>query len=350
MITIRQIAEECGVSIATVSNVINGRDKMSPVTRQKVLDTIEKYGYVPNPIAKGLRIRKTGVIGIIMEDIGQFSTPGLIEGLTATLEDYGYKPILINMRIYQRWGDKWFGNESLMDEILGKHLNEMKVMMAEGLIYVAVHAREVNKIPADFDIPSVMVYAHEENPKVPSVVIDDATSAYMAVKHLTERGHRKIAIATGEKGTYHTEQRLEGAKKALADAGIDPGDANIVYAGWMKHHGYEAAEKLLKNDPTAVFCMADRIAGGLYQYLDEKGLRAGEDISVISYDDQDIAEYFIPRLTTMALPLYKIGDTAARILIDKMGVEKYADYPGSGTVRIPCDLVERESVKDLIYQ
>ena len=347
MITIKDIARECNVSIATVSNVLNGKNKACEETRDRIIETVTKYGYKPNRVAKSLRSKKTGVIGIVVEDLSQFTIPNIVEGITRYLEKYGYKTVLTNLRLYSRWSDKWFHNEDMIDEILNQTLEELHSVMVDGVIYIAVHARKTYKIPESLDIPAVMVYAFEENPKVPSVVLDDEGAAYEEICYLIGKGHKNIGIIGGREDNMHTRLRLKGALRALSDHGIEQRADRICYALWGKNEGKEAIEMLMDKDITAVFCMADRMAGGVYEYAREKGIEIGKDFSVVGFDDQMIARYFLPGLTTMALPLHALGDGAARLLVERLDNVDSGVELKDNVLYVPCTFVERGSVADI---
>ena len=345
MVTLKEIARECNVSPTTVSNILNGKPKVSQETRQRVLETIERRGYRPNYIAQGLRKQKTQMIGIIAEDIAQFTTPGIVEGIMSYCEERGYRTIVKNLRLYARWRDSWYDNESRYHSILDPTLKELNSIMVDGIIYIAGHARIIHCFSEDFKIPAVMAYAIDSNPAIPSVLIDDEASAYEMIKYMISRGHRRIGVIGGKVNNIHTQQRLLGYQKALFEEGILFNPSWIRYAGWEQEGAYEETKELLKTDVTAVFCMADRMAGGVYRYLDEKGLRAGVDIAVAGFDNQDIAEYFVPGLTTTALPLGEIGHTSVHILLDQMeGREEKAREEKPRRIYIPCTFVERDSV------
>lgn len=141
MVTLKEIAQECNVSATTVSNILNGKPKVSEETRLKVLDVVKRRGYQPNYIAQGLRNQKTRTIGIIAEDIAQFSTPGMIESIMAFCEEKGYRTIVQNLRLYARWQESWFNNEEAYRSVLEPALQELRSIKVDGLIYVAGHAR-----------------------------------------------------------------------------------------------------------------------------------------------------------------------------------------------------------------
>ena len=337
MVTIKDIAKECNVSITTVSNVINNKAKVGEQTRQRILKVMEERGYRPNTIAQGLRSQKTRVIGIIADDISQFTTPEIIEGIMSCCENCGYKTTVRNLRMYARWQDAWYYNKKA---VLDPMLKEMNSHMVDGVIYIAGHARMIDCFPQNFSTPAVMAYAYENNPRVPSVLIDDVASSREIIRYLIDKGHNKIGVIGGRIDNIHTQRRLQGYQEALTQADITYDTDLVRLSDWEKHAGYSEIEQLLQRNITAVFCMTDRIAGGVYQYLHEQGMVAGRDLSVVGFDNQILAEYMTPGLTTMALPLQEIGHTAARLLFEQMEEKEGKEKE----ILIPCSFVERESV------
>lgn len=344
MVTLKEIARECNVSATTVSNILNGKPKVSEETRQRVLATVDKMDYRPNYIAQGLRNRKTKTIGIIAEDIAQFSTPEIVEGIMSRCEEKGYRTLVKNLRLYARWKDSWYDNESRYHSILDPVLKELESIRVDGIIYIAGHARMIHCFPENFKTPAVMAYAFADNKKVPSVAIDDSKSAYEMICYMISKGHRKIGVIGGKENNIHTQQRLLGYQKALFENKILFNPAWVRYADWHKKSAYLEAGELLKSDVTAIFCMADRMAGGVYRCLDEMGLRVGRDIAVAGFDNQDIAEYFVPGLTTMALPLMEIGVMSADLLLKQMDEP---DAKMTEKILIPCTFIERESIHQI---
>ncbi len=287
-----------------------------------------------------------GIVGIIVEEMAQFTSPDIVEGICCRLEDFGYKSMIINLRLYSRWSDKWFDNEAMMDEMLASYLADLKRHNVAGIIYVAAHARIVTKIPEDFPIPAVMIYSEEFNPAVPSVMLDDEVSAFKAVRYLIDKGHKNITIAAGEANNIHTIQRVEGALRALELIDVDREHANIVYAGWMRESGYRHGEEIMANNPTGIFCMADRQAGGLYKYLAEQGIVPGKDVSIIGFDNAEISQFLLPGLTTLTLPLRMMGNMAVKLLMGMLRNNGNFD-PEDAIVKLPCPILERNSVVTL---
>lgn len=352
MVTIKDIALKCNVSATTVSNILNGKAKAGKETRELVLQTVKEMGYQPNYIAQGLRNSKTKTIGIIVEDIAQFTTPQMIEGIMEYCEANGYRTIVENLRLYARWSDRWYNKEEEYHSILDPVLQQMISIKVDGIIYVAGHARIIRCFTEDFQIPAVMAYAYSGSEHVPSVAIDDMASAQEVVKYLLDMGHRRIGVIGGREDNIHTQKRLLGYQKALFEAKelFDP--ELIAYANWDRESGYDAAKKLLDKGVTAFFCMADRMAGGVYDLVEERSLIVGKDISVAGFDDQDIAEFFRPALTTTRLPLREIGTEATKLLLEKMG-DKDAEQRKRTTkveVLVPCEMQIRRSVEKIKYK
>lgn len=326
MVTLKEIAQVCNVSVTTVSNILNGKAKAGEETKQRIMQVAKEMGYQPNYIAQGLRNNKTKTIGIIAEDLAQFTTPAIVESIMKYCEAKGYRTVVQNLRLYGRWEDRWYHNDEAYHSVLYPAIQQLKALKVDGIIYIAGHARIIQAFPEDFHIPAVMAYAYNESDNVPSVVIDDAGAAYEMVRHLLDMGHRKIGVIGGLATNIHTQKRLLGYQNALFDAQVlfDP---NLVcYGDFERETGYKYARILIEEHAvSAVFGMTDRIAGGVYDYLEEKGLVAGKDISVIGFDDQDIANYFRPALTTARLPLYTIGTRSAEVLLDMLAKEETAD-------------------------
>ena len=350
MVTLKEIAKECGVSATTVSNILNGKPKVSEDTRLRILETVHRMGYQPNYIAQGLRRQKTQTIGIIAEDISQFTTPGIIESVMACCEKAGYRTIVQNLRLYARWNEEWYNNDTEYHSVFDAALQEAVSIKVDGLIYIAGHARIIHTFPPEFSIPAVMAYAYTKTPGIPSVVIDDEKGAYEIVKYIISMGHKRIGVVAGRSDNIHTQKRLLGYQKALFEAKI-PYDPDLVFYGdWQRESGCRGAEKLTAAHVTAIFCMTDRAAGGVYDYLTEKGLRAGIDVSVTGYDNQDISDYFAPRLTTTELPLTQIGEKAAELLLERLNPDSSHDAGSDEVTEImmPCRLIIRDSVRKAV--
>ena len=344
MVTIKEIADRCGVSPTTVSNVINGKAKTSRETQEKILAAIEETGYKPNYVAKGLRMQRTRIIAIIAEDIAQFTSPPVIESIMEYSEEHDYRVTVRNLRLYARWGDTWYDSEEAYHSIVDPVLQDVLSARVEGVIYLAGHARIIRCFDEMLPFPAVMCYAFSDSAKVPSVVIDDEKSACEIVSLLLNKGHERIGFIGGKQENIHTQQRLIGYQRALFEHGV-PFDPDLVYYGeWTRESGWLGAETLSARKPSAFFAISDKMAGGVYDYLNSRKIRIGREISVAGFDDESIAAYFNPPLTTTALPLSEIGQCAAELLIDRIEGEQEENTGEPDVRRFPCHLVKRSSI------
>ena len=342
MITLKELAARCNVSIATVSNILNGKTNVSEATKQKVLQAIKETGYRPSYIARSLRASKTKTIGLIIDELSAFSSPALIEGVLTYLESKNYKAIIETLRLYSKWGNQPYTED--YKNVVMASVNEMLSIKVDGIIYVAAHAHDVDYFPTDLPVPIVISYAFQSNSKIPSLRIDDETAGYDMTKYLISKGHKKIAIIAGEEQDLHGHDRLVGFERAMKEAGL-PVDKKLFEAGkWSRGNGYLACQKLFEksNDFTAIFCFNDLMAAGCYDYLYEIGKVPGKDIAVAGFDNREIADFLTPPLTTMAIPLYEIGGAAAYVLLQKINGAD-AEYENHDE-RLPCRLIERKSV------
>ncbi len=342
MITLKEIAEKCSVSITTVSNILNGKSNVSEGTKERVLKVIKATGYRPNYMARGLRASKTNSIGIIIDDLTEFSSPEIIDGIMSYFDEHNYKAILENLRFYSKWGSQWYRNSGY-EIAVQQAIDEFASIKVDGIIYVTGHARNITCIPENLELPLVLSYAFTELPGISSVEFDDIKAAYNLTKYLIQKGHKKIAVIAGSEKNIHTLRRLEGCKKALAENNLSFIDENLKYAKWDIDSGYKAAKELYqsKKDFSAIFCFNDLMAAGVYNYLEEEGLVPGKDISVAGFDNRTVAQYLKPDLTTVEIPLFEIGRKSAELILNQI------NNPDNFTPQecfVECKLIERNSI------
>lgn len=343
MITLKEIAGMCGVSPSTVSNILNGKTNVGKKTREKVLDVVAKSGYQPNFYAQNMRKQNSRVVAVVTEDLNEFSSVSMVGEIMAHCEEQGYRTVLMNLRLYRRWKDTWYRDEERIKQVLCPMLREILSIRAAGIIYVAGHCRIIGDIFTDLPIPIVFAYGISQNMKYPSVIIDDEKGGYEVTKYIIAKGHRKIGLIGGVKDNLHTKERLRGYQKALSEANISYDLSLVRYGNWRREAGYQEAEGLIKDGVTAIFCMNDNMAAGVYDYIYEKNMCVGKDISVIGYDNKEIADYMHPALTTNDLPLKEIGIKAVQTLLSRMEPEQGGEMQNE-MIKIPCRMVERDSV------
>jgi len=346
VITVKEIAKMCNVSPSTVSNILNGKSNMTEETKRRVLEVVERTGYRPNFFAQGMRRQNNKCICIIAEELLQFSTPPIVEAIMDVCESKGYRSILINMSMYEKWKKTGvnLGDEKLLNENTSPALLEAQAMRADGVIYVAAHGHVLNNIPEDYGIPVVFAYGHSTKRAYKSVLIDDCGGAELLTDYLLKKGHKRIGVIAGKEENLHTVERLKGYQKALAKHKVKY-DADIVFfADWERETGKEYARKLLDKGVTTIWCMNDLMAAGAYDAIIEAGLTVGKDISVFGFDNREVSEFMYPKLSTCELPLKKMGETCAELMIKEIEDEEFRNEPAFIT-EVPCEIVLRDSVR-----
>ena len=340
MITLKELAAKCNVSIATVSNILNGKSNVSEQTKERVLKIIKETGYKPNYMARTLRARKTDTVGLIIDDIGAFSSPNLIEGVLDYLESQGYKTIIETLRLYSKWNNTPDSPEYA--KAVRDSVEEMLSIKVDGILFIAAHAHDIEYFTEEIGVPIVIAYAYETDNKIPTIKIDDFESSYIMTKHLIEKGHKKIAIIGGAKSDKHEKDRLGGFEKAMTQAGLHVNKELIEAGGWSREGGYKACSRMFKKstDFTCIFCFNDLMAAGVYDYLYENNKQPGKDYAVAGFDNREMSDYLTPPLTTMEIPLEEIGRESAVVLLKKIN-GKDVD---TNDIKIPCRLIERKSV------
>lgn len=344
MATMKEIAKACNVSVATVSNILNNKPGASETTREIVMSAIKELNYTPNYVAKHLKMKNTRSIGVIAEDMTIFSIPDIIDGITEQCEEYDYQILLANLRLYKKYKDSYYNRDDYFG-IVEQEINKLMAKQVEGIIYVAAHERVMKCIPENLRIPAVMAYGYTQSEKIPSIVVDDEHGAYEITNYIIHRGHERIGLITGKTDSLHMQARLVGYQKALFDNRIFYNPELVCEGNWERSSGYENTKKLLDKGATAIFCMNDLMAGGVYDRLYELGIRIPEDISVVGYDNRELSSYYKPPLTTINLPLHDIGYRASEVMMQLLGEEKRE--PASDSIYpVACKLLERKSVKD----
>jgi LacI family transcriptional regulator len=188
-----------------------------------------------------------------------------------------------------------------------------------------------------------MAYGYTKNPKIPSVVVDELHGSYHIVQYLIENGHRRIGLITGKKDSLHAQERLKGYQKALFDNQILYDPELVCDGDWTRHAGYINTDLLLDKGVTAIFCMNDIMAGGVYDRVEELGLEVGKDISIVGYDNREVSSYYKPPLTTINLPLHDIGYRASELMIQMLKGEPLPEE--ESIYQVECETLIRKSVK-----
>lgn len=329
--SIKDVAREAGVSIATVSRVLNDIDVVNEDTKKKVLDAIKKLGYIPNIVARSLKTQKTKTIGILVPDISSGFYPEIVRGAEDVANIYDYNVILCNSD---------FDSEKEKE-----YLRVLKEKMVDGVIYMSSSLQdEILDIINELDLKTVLVETNDKEGTLPSVTIDNIKATYEATNYLLNKDLKNIAFAGVKKDTMNAwGDRYIGYENALRDKGIKT-DEELVFTGNLKvKTGYDAVEKFesLNKKYDAVVCASDEIAMGVINGLREHGKKVPDDVSVIGFNDNAVASVFYPKITTINQPSYDMGSVAMRMLIKLLNKKEIdeAQYV------LDYSLVERDSCK-----
>lgn len=336
-ITIKEIADLAGVSIATVSNVFNNKGRVSKDTRRLVLEIIEKHNYTPNLSARSLKNKKSHLISVIL--------PHLRSG---ELQDSPFFWQIISAIELGAHGEKFHiiltgsPNSEDLDSIQGRNL--------DGMIAIGIH--EDSDLFSELcrrNIPCVFIDCHITDRAVYQVTSNDELGGYLGTKYLASLNHKRIILVSGIKdkaeesqGVYY--QRWLGYKQALEEVGIEYDPSLVIGGAGTAAGGYYAAQEILEKitDETAIFALSDIGAMGLVRGLTELGISVPEQVSVMGYDDIFHASYMFPSLTTIKQNIYLKGQQAINLLLKQIKGEDIA----TKQIMLPVELVVRNSTRN----
>lgn len=330
--TMWQVAERAGVSQATVSLVLNnvGGSRVNDATRERVMNAVVELGYRTNAFAKSLRSGESGMIGFISDEVASSPFAGrLLKG--AQLRAWESGNVILSVDTF---------NDPNLEAAA---IDMMLSYRVKGVVYASMYHRAVD-VPAELQaIPTVVVNAQDRAGGVPSVFPDEEGGGYAATRHLIDAGHTRIAminIQPPESDLPAGIGRLAGYRRALATAGIAD-DPRLIRSGTgVVEDGFSFTLDLLAEEdpPTAIFCGNDRTAWGAYRALESRGMRVGEDCSIVGFDNHDmLAPFLDPGLTTVELPYEQMARQALDILLSDA-----PDNPPHTSVE--CSLILRGSV------
>jgi LacI family transcriptional regulator len=304
-ITIRQIADLAGVSIATVSRVLNDRDDVSKETRDLVTRVIRENGYTANRSARSLSARRTGLVGVLVPLVYPAYFSAILAGAAEALAEQDMRVVL------SPTGHEHDREMSLLDRLMHGLTDGALIVLPQESSDELDHLLDQQHYP--FVVVDPLMPLDE---RIPSVSAAHTSGAHHAMRHLLGLGHRRIAAITGPRGWVATEDRRRGYHAALAAAGILPEAALEVESNFEIPGGYTAAASLfeLADPPTAIFAFNDNLAIGAIQAARSRGLRVPEDVSIVGFDDVEHATIVTPALTTVRQPLAEMGRTAVSLL------------------------------------
>jgi len=302
MVTIKDVAREAKVSVATVSRVLNGSGPVSDETRRRIREVAGRMRYVPHSGARSLITSKTQTLGVLLPDLyGEFFSE-VIRGMDDTAQKNGF-----HLLISRAYADR-HGIETAIRAMRGR---------VDGVVAMSpdLDAESLLNLPST--IPVVLLCSVPRGNEIDSLTIQNCRGAKEMVSHLISLGHRRIAIIKGAPRNYDAAERLRGYRTALREAGILP-DHSLERAGnFTEAAGYSAALELLalKDRPTAIFAANDSMAIGALTALREKGLCVPDDVAVAGFDDIPLARYMNPPLSTVHVDISQLGERAAALLL-----------------------------------
>lgn len=325
--TLRDVAALAGVSVATASKALNGRDEVHPETRSRVLQAAEKISFTPNALAKNLLSGQTGTVGLLTGDlVGRFSIPILMGAEDAFGSDK------MSVLLADARGD------AIRE---AHHLGTFLSRRVDGLIVVGADTDPRPSLGGELPIPVVYAYAPSSDPHDHSLVPDNVGGGRLITQHLLDIGRTRIAHITGPAQFVAATDRVAGVKAALEAAGLPLLGGQVLFGDWTEAWGRTATETVLDRFPDvdAIVCGSDQVARGALDALRERGVSVPRDVAVTGFDNWEVLSTGSrPQLTTVDMDLETLGRLAARRLFDAIG-----SRPWEGVEALPCRLVIRGS-------
>lgn len=308
--TLSEVARIAGVSVSTASKAINGRGDVAEGTRQRVLEAADQIGFTPNQLARSLLAGRTGTVGLLTSDLeGRFVIPILMGAEDA------FGAGQVNVFLCDARGDH------IREQ---HHLKALLNRRVDGIIVVGRQTDPRHSLGQGLPVPVVYAYAPSDDPADLSLTPDNEGGGRMAVEHLIACGRTRIGHITGDPSYAAAQDRVRGARQALADAGLEL-QGEPMFSEWSERWGRDAAGMLLAQHPDvdAIACGSDQIARGVLDTLRDLGRRVPEDVAVIGYDNWEVlTTNSRPELTSIDANLQQLGREAARSLFQAMGTDQ----------------------------
>jgi LacI family transcriptional regulator len=329
--TLRDVADSAGVHPATASRALNPETRrlVNTDTAERVIRAAASLGYRPNPIARSLKTSRSTSVGLVIPDLTNPLFPPIVRGIEDVLGPAGY--------------NAWIVNTDNDPDRERAQIESLRFRQVEGLIVATARLEHpfLEGLAAD-GLPLVLVNRRTARGDIPSVTADDAAGVALAMRHLVDLGHRRIAHLAGPQDTSTGRTRASTFRQALADHNLpDEPRLRVECASWTEAAGAQGLRQLLDAgaDCTAILAGNDLIALGCYDGLAERGARCPDDISIVGFNDMPYADKLNPPLTTVRIPHYAIGVEGAQLLLDRLR----GPHRHTRSVLLPLTLVVRGS-------
>ncbi|KJY83138.1 transcriptional regulator [Vibrio galatheae] len=333
MATIKDVARLAGVSTTTVSHVINKTRFVAEATQEKVMEAVTELNYAPSAVARSLKCNTTRTIGMLVTQSTNLFFSEVIDGVESYCYRQGYTLILCNTGgIYEKQRD---------------YIRMLAEKRVDGILVMCSDLTEElsEMLDRHKDIPKVVMDWGPESSQADKIIDNSEEGGYLATKYLIERGHTDIACLSGHFEKAACVERIRGFKRAMAEADLPVNEDWILEGNFECDTAVLAADKIvaMDNKPTAVFCFNDTMALGLMSRLQQKGIQIPQDMSVIGYDNIELAEYFSPPLTTVHQPKRRVGKNAFEILLERIKDKEHEKR----VFEMHPEIVERNTVRNL---
>ncbi len=303
-LTIQDIARLAGVSKATVSRVLNHKPDVDALTRQRVMQIMDEQGFVPSIAASGLAGGRRGMLSILVPALTWHFIPEVVQGVAEVIERGAYELLLYSVSQEEH-------RKAALDRILDTKLTAGLLAVAPGSF--------VDRLAQCYDegFPVVLIDDQHLLADIPWIGVDNRKGALTAVRHLVSLGHKRIAHIQGPAQYQCSQERYEGYRQGLAEAGLAFNPALVVQGDFMVASGHACASELLtlEERPSAIFSANDHMAWGVLEFAEEYGLCVPEDVALVGFDDTPPSRYKQPPLTTVRQPFQEMGKRAAELLL-----------------------------------
>ncbi len=332
-VTIFDVAKHAGVSIGTVSRVLNNKDRVSPATRERVLKAVQELDYHANAFARGLASQESNTLGLVIPQVNDPFFFQIVRGIEDAATDEGYSLLIASQ-------PRPAHEHRYLDLFRRGNVDAMV------LVAIDVYIHEIQQIAAR-GVPIVLAQ-QDVGKNIPAFLSDNYGGSRAMTEHLLGHGYRRLAYIAGTNYTPDSRERLRAMQDVLAEHGLNVGSEYIMPGDYLQDSGYRAMMELLNRPvlPEAVFAANDQMAIDAIRAIQESGLRVPDDIAVVGFDDIPMSSYVSPTLTTIQQPVYEIGWHAAKRAIAMIGPEVNVEERSLASPRVmllPASLVVRRS-------